>query len=404
MGTQPDLAASFGSSGDAVAAALDLTEARVGGPALPAVSGTKPSVHSEVMRLAGAYDWWFGAMASPARMIEERLTWFWFDHFAVSLQKVRSADLVWRLQSTIRAHATGSFAEMLHAVAKDGAMLVYLDGLDNSARQRNENFAREVMELHTMGRDHYTQQDVVELARACTGWVVRTPRFPATERFAPSGTPDFASYFIARRHDDGVKTILGTTGRLDLDSALDVILAQPATARFIAAKLYRALVGLTPSDQTLARLATTFARDWSIMTLVHEIVDDPAFLGDTSVRTIVRSPVEKLVAIMQASGGATTVRPTVALAALNAAAYVPFFPPNPAGYPNASSLIGPQQLVHAFDLAGAVRGRRSLANRDVLARFGVFDATAQTRAVVANETDPALRVLLAIGSPEFALR
>ena len=135
-------------------------------PQLPgSASGEKPKPRAELLRMGDALAWWFGRMASPDRMIAERLVWFWTDHFAISMQKVKSADLVWQYHAAIRQHATGSFSDLLRAVAKSGAMLVYLDGIKNSARQSNENFAREVMELHTLGRDQYTQDDVVAAAR-----------------------------------------------------------------------------------------------------------------------------------------------------------------------------------------------------------------------------------------------
>ncbi len=371
-------------------------------PALPPSTDTKPNVRDEVVRLFDSYSWWFARMASPDRMIEERLTWFWIDHFAISLIKVRSADLVWQFHDTIRAHALGSFADLLHAVAKHGAMLLYLDGLQNTVNQRNENFAREVMELHTLGRDQYTQDDVVAMARSCTGWVVKLPRFQGTERAAPPGTPEFGSYLIRRRHDNGTKTLLGATGNFDLDSALDVVLSQPATARFVAGKLYTALVGAPPSPATLDKLAPTFAHDWSIMNLVVAITQHPAFLADLSVRTIPRSPVEKLVGVAQATNSTLEIRP--ALNGLKTLAYIPFFAPNPAGYPKNQSLLGPQQLVHTFDLAEAapepVRGSAS----DVLARFGIFDATPQTTSAITSASDARMRTLLALGSPEFAVR
>ena len=137
------------------------------------------------------------------------------------------------------------------------------------------------------------------------------------------------------------------------------------------------------------------------MTLVHAIVEHPAFNSDLSVRTIFRSPVEKLVGLMQAAGKQQLdLRAT--LSALRELAYVPFFAPNPAGYPKHGALLGPQQLVHAFDLHAAVGA--SVHATDVLARFGVFDAGAETRAAIGKASNARLRTLLALGSPEFAVR
>src|SRR5439155_26212233 len=163
--------------------------------------------------------------------------------------------------------------------------------------------------------------------RSFTGWIVRNPYVPATERTAPSRTPAFGSYFLARRHDGGSKTLLGVTGPLDLDRALDVILSQPATAGFVATKMYRAFVGLEPDEATAVDLAAAFRRDWSITSLVHAIVERPAFRSDAAVRTIARSPVEKLIGLAQATR-TTRMNMQSALTTLKALGYVPFFAPN----------------------------------------------------------------------------
>lgn len=407
MGVHPELAASMASASGAVTRALDVTGPVAVPPGLPpsgaAGDATKPRPRAELLRMSDALTWWFGRMAAPEQMIAERLVWFWTDHFAISMQKVRSADLVWQYHATIRQHATGSFADLLHGVAKSGAMLVFLDGIKNSAHERNENFAREVMELHTLGRDQYSQDDVVAASRSFTGWLARLPYLAATERTAPESTPEFGSYLSERRHDAGTKTLLGATGPFDLDRALDVILSQPATARFVAAKLYRALVGLTPDAATVDALAAGFRSNWSITALVHAIVERPAFVSDAAVRAIARSPLEKLVGLAQATGTAK-VKVGPALTALRTLGYLPFFAPNPAGYPAGPALYGPQQLLHSFDLAFAVGETVPGPPADVLARFGVFDASSTTREVVERTTDAHRRTLLALGSPEFCLR
>ncbi len=405
MGVQPDLVGSLSSVDGAIARALDPDPGPGADP--PVLSAGRPSVmpsvRNELARMGEAYSWWFGRMAASDGMLAERLVWFWTDHFAIGMQKVRSADLVWAYHATIRKYATGSFADLLTAVAKSGAMLVYLDGIRNSVQQRNENFGREVMELHTLGRDQYTQADVVAAARSFSGWVPKLPYLPQTERFAPPGTPEFASYLLGVRHDSATKTLLGKTGEFDLDGALDVILSQPAAAGFVATKLFRALVGLAPDAATVDSLAAAFRKDWSITALVHAIVETPAFRSDAAVRTLVRSPLEKLVGIMQATRTrAVAVRP--ALVALHTLGYLPFFAPNPAGYPAGNALLGPQQLVHAFDLATATSGVVDGSAADVLARFGVFDVTSDTRDAIDHASSAQQRTLLALGSPEFCVR
>jgi len=206
--------------------------------------------------------------------------------------------LVMQQHAMLRSHALGNFGELLKAVARDPAMLLYLDGITNAATERNENFGRECLELFTMGRDSgYTQDDVVAAARAFTGWVVAIPGRPALARL---GAPPWSAVFLPRRHDADTKTLLGTTAPLDMDGALDVILDQPETARFVATKLWRDLVGLDPDDATADALARNFRRDYEIRPLVQAIVQHDAFTSDAAVRSKYRSPVEKLVGIVQA--------------------------------------------------------------------------------------------------------
>jgi Protein of unknown function (DUF1800) len=194
---------------------------------------------------------------------------------------------MWKQHLTLRAHATGNFAELLKAVAKDPAMLLYLDGITNAATQRNENFGRECLELFTMGRDGgYTQDDVVAVSRAFTGWVVDLPGRVGDRLDAP-----WNAVFLPLRHDRAVKVLLGETGTFSMDDGLEVILDHPSTARFVSAKLYRELVGLEPTRHTVDRLAQDFRRDYRIMPLVEAIVRDDAFVSDDAVRVKYRTPV-----------------------------------------------------------------------------------------------------------------
>jgi len=398
MGGQPDLTADLADADAGVAAALDLSA-----PAATPVKLAPPADRDElreVGRILGPATWWLGQMATDTRMIEERLTWFWHDHFACGIQKVRSANLAWRQIRTIRKHATGSFVDLLHAIAKDGAMLVYLDGLQSPVKRRNENFAREVMELHTLGRGSYEQQDVVEVSRACTGWAVNLP----FETWTQPDVALFEPFFVPSRHDAGEKTILGSTGAFDLDDALDLLLDRPETARFVGTKLYRELIGMEPDDAAAARVASAFRREYHIMDLVEAVVAEPAFLSDAAVRAKVRTPLEKLVGLMQAIG-VTEMPPDAQLPGiLQNLGYVPFLPPNPAGYPRGDALLGPHQLVHTLDLAVVMsEPPPDRAPRDVLARFGLFDVDESTVAVLERVSRADVRAALALGSPEYAL-
>lgn len=411
MAPHASIAADLPDTDAAIARALDLSGAAATPLAMTPPDGSgKPEVRAIVEPIV----WWLDRMQQPDRMVEERLTWFWHDHFATSVVKVREPYLMNRQHVTLRTHATGNFADLLKAVARDPAMLVYLDGITNAADERNENFGRECLELFTMGRDGgYTQDDVVAASRAFTGWVVDLPGRPFSGRLERlTGVQPWDAVFVARRHDDGVKTLLGVTGAFDLDGALDVILAHPATATFVARKLYRELVGLDPDDDVVASLAKGFRRDYEILPLVADIVQRPEFTADGAVRAKVRTPVEKLVGIRQAGGPASSAAPRnsspgsagVVAKALRAMAYVPFVPPNVGGFPKGSRLLGPGTLVHTFDLvAAAGDAPESRDGAEALATLGVFDVSATTRKVLDRQRDPRQRFALAVASPEYAV-
>ena len=403
MGVHPDVVARLDDTAAAVTRALDLS-----GPAATPLDIAVPTDYrsgAKVREVLAAIDWWVTRMQGPDRMVEERLTWFWHDHFATSVAKVRVPYLMYQQHLTLRQHATGNFADLLKAVAKDPAMLLYLDGITNAAAERNENFGRECLELFTMGRDGgYTQDDVVAASRAFTGWVVAIPGRPFLEQLGAT----WSAVFLSRRHDAAPKTLLGATGPFDMDGALDVILDHPATSRFVATKLYRELVGLEPDEDTVDSLARSFRRDYEILPLVTAIVHGDAFTSDAAVRAKYRSPVEKLVGIVQAAGtpaaASTRAKDAGAALALRAMGYLPFAPPNVGGFPKGARLLGPSNLVHTFDLVQAVSGApRVKSVDDLFARFGVFDVSDTTRAVVERERDPNRRFVLAATSPEFTL-
>jgi len=258
---------------------------------------------------------------------------------------------------------------------------------------------------------------VVEASRSFSGWVVNIPGRRYSARLEALGAAPWHSIVIPQRHDSGLKTLLGTTAALDLDGALDVILEAPATGRFVAAKLYRELVGVAADDAVAKRLGDAFARDWSIMGLVEAILADEAFLSPVALRARARTPVEKLVGLLQAGGDPSldlgSVRNRAARRpgatgvgeALRSIGFIPFVPPNVSGFPGGAGLLGPHQLVHAFDLLQAFDDPPVVPDDiDALfARFGLFEVSRATRRVIEAENDPGRRFALAAMSPEFAV-
>ena len=247
MGVQPDLAASLPDADAAIARALDLSAPP------PALLRLRLRPTTTPPRRPGAITqpitFWLEQMQSNPRLVEERLVWFWHDHFATSVAKVRVPYLMWQQHLLLREHATGNFAELLHAVSKDPAMLWYLDGVTNTTRAaKRELRARSDGAVHD--RSWATTRSRTwsrRRARSPVGSVniLGLPQLAALSAVAPP----WNATFLAARHDNGTKTLLGTTANLDLDGALDVLLNHDATATRIAGKLYTELVGVAPSDE-----------------------------------------------------------------------------------------------------------------------------------------------------------
>ncbi len=396
VGSYSDLIGATGDPDEAIARALDLSSPA---PTLPEM---EPPLDREtamdIAQLAGPVRWWLESAIASRRLIEERLVWFWHDHFATSVRKVRISYLMWQQHLTIRQHATGSFADLLHAMAVDPAMLFYLDGARSHPGSVNENFAREVMELHTMGTGSYTQTDITEAAMAATGWVVNVPYGREAQRYLSDYEP-WSSVFLPIRHVSDSKSILGETGNHDMESFLDVLLDQPETAEFVAGKLWRELVGTEPSSDVVAAIAADFRSEYSIQDLVAAICAHPEFLSDESIRSKVRTPLERMVAVAQGLGGQNLDERAGFI--LFDMSFLLYSPPSPAGYPKGKILLGPHQLIHAFDLISLVQTDRQYSTADLMASLGVIDISPETRAVLDSAPNGS-KTALALNSPEFA--
>ena len=396
MGAHGPLLQAFSSTDEAIADALDLSGPPAPLPDFPVPDDPEEARDRQV--LAEVIGAWIGVMRWPDQRLLERLTWFWHDHFAVSARKVPFHNLMWSHLLMLRSHATGRFDDLLRATATDPAMLLYLDGANNRLDTINENYAREVMELHTLGPGNYTQEDVAEAARALTGWVVAVPG----RRALPGPVDPWSSVFVDRRHDGGMKSFLGTEGRHTLDDIITILLDHPGTPRFVAAKLHQHLVGLPADPAEVDRLAAAFARDWQILDLVEAIVDGPLFVSDDAVRVVVRSPLERLVSIAQGFRPADDPLPPDTALGLARLGYIPLAPPNPAGHREGAVLMGPYELTHSLDLLGAIPKAPSVSVDEALGGLGIADVTRATRLTL-EAAAPADRVPLAASSPEFAL-
>ena len=226
--------------------------------------------------------WWLDRMRESADPLEEKMTLFWHGHFATSAQKVQSAYFMWRQNQTFREHARGNFGVLVKAMSRDPAMIQWLDLRESKAAHPNENFAREVMELFTLGEGHYTEKDVTEGARAFTGY-----------RINPK---DSSFRFAFFEHDSTPKTFLGRTDVSDGDQAIDAILAQPACATYMAKKLWTFFAYENPPAPLVGALASTLrANRYEVRPVLHQMFTSQEFYSPAAVRTQIKSPIQWMV-------------------------------------------------------------------------------------------------------------
>jgi uncharacterized protein (DUF1800 family) len=238
----------------------------------------------ETRRLA---NWWADRMVATARPLEEKMALFWHGHFATGEEKVRDYRKMEQQLALLHAQATGNFRDLLIEVARGPAMLTYLDAAQNVKGAPNENFAREVMELFTMGVGNYSEQDIREGARAFTGWI----------------DDDLAFKVDPAKHDDGPKTFLGRIGNFDGVDVLRIILEQKVTAEFIAGKLYRYFVRDDISPTMQARLGAMLRdNDYEIAPLLRIIFLSRDFYSEPSFGTRIKGPVELAVSTYRRLG------------------------------------------------------------------------------------------------------
>lgn len=221
--------------------------------------------------------WWLYRMHYTANPLVEKLTLFWHNHFATSIAKVRDVPLMAAQNDLFRTQSLGSFRELLHGISKDVAMLIWLDGNANRKRHANENFAREVMELFSLGEGNYTENDVKEAARAFTGWHVLDDRF----------------WFNQRQHDAKDKTLFGKSANLNGSDVVNLCLQQKACPRFLAHKLLRAFVLDQPTQAQTNALASRIRKhDFALSPVMRELLASQFFFGETARHARIKSPVE----------------------------------------------------------------------------------------------------------------
>ncbi len=349
---------------------------------------------SEDEGLDNLVNWWIARFGSPEAGLHEKLTWFWHGHFTTSADKADDPRQLHGQHLLLRRHALGSFRALVREITTDPAMLYYLDGNGSTANAPNENYARELMELFTLGVGNYTEADVEAAARALAGWYVNTL---GNAHLDAASADRRGGAFLGRRRVRGV------------DGVIDAVCDSPACAPFVVGRLYRFLVGTEPDDARRAELAAVFAgADLEIRPLVEAILRGPDFLAARYTRP--RYPVEWVTA----AGAAFGQRPESWL--YWELGQVPFWPPNVAGWPHGPrwvaaglALVKAGLALHLADESDLDEGLRDVDA--VLRRCALYEVSATTRSAleqaarrVADPADRAyLLTALAVTSPEFAL-
>ncbi len=279
---------------------------------------------------------WVVRMLSSPHPLKERMSLFWHDHFATSQAKVDSLRLMQQQNDTIRRHALGHFSDMLTAMVRDPAMLIWLDSDTNRKGNPNENLAREVFELFSLDVGNYTEDDIKEAARALTGWSVKNEQ----------------AVFDPSQHDHGSKTILGQTGRWTAGDVARIALQQPACARFLVRKTFREFVSETVElpDELLNPLADEYRlRDYDTAWLMGTLFRSWVFYSDAAIGQRIKSPVEFLIGAVRSLGGqASPVKLAEACDTLGQSLY---FPPSVKGWDGGADWIDPNALLLRQNMA-----------------------------------------------------
>src|SRR4030095_9897231 len=281
--------------------------------------------------------WWLERiLTSPAPLLE-KMTLFWHGHFATSVQKVRDGYWMWLQNDTLRRNALGNFASLTKKMSRDPAMMIYLDLQKSEKEHPNENWARELMELFTIGIGNYTEQDIRESARAFTGYRVHF------------GTHQFR--FRALQHDETSKTFMDRTGSLDGDDIIDTLLEKPACGQFIGRKIWRYFVEDEPSQQIVDAFADRVrAHNYEIRPLLREILSSSEFYSGRVMRSQIKSPVQFLI---QTAKLLEIPLPPVAIAqnAMRQMGQILFAPPSVKGWDGGKSWISTSTLLFRYNFA-----------------------------------------------------
>lgn len=302
--------------------------------------------------------WWVNRMINSPSPLQEKTALFWHSHFATSIRKVRIPYMMYRQNQTFRDLGLGNWKELITAVSQDPAMLIYLDNTRSKAGAANENYARELMELFTLGEGHYTEQDIQESARAFTGWMVDSKKYAFRDATAPLPADKKGRKQKNRYHDAGEKTFFGQTGAFNGHDIIRIILEQEQAAEFMVAKLWSFFAYENPEPEIVKELASLFREsNYEIAPVLKAIFRSQAFYSKKSMSTQIKSPAQWLagscitLGIDQTdSGQAQNI--------LRALGQELFSPPNVKGWDGGFAWITTSSLTQRYNLASALINHR----------------------------------------------
>ena len=288
-------------------------------------------------------NWVRQMIAEQDQALVEKMTLFWHGHFACEPNRV---DFAYKQLQVLRKYALGNFRDLLVAISKDAAMILYLNNQQNRKNKPNENYARELMELFTLGIGNYTEQDVKAAARAFTGWF--------TNRFTG------AFEFNVRQHDNGNKTFMGRTGNWDGEDIIDFILEQRQCAQFLAGKLYSYFVNEIPNEQAIEELANKlYENNYNIGMAMRHLLDSEWFYAPENVGNKIKSPIELLVGLSKTLH-VKFDDPKAIILPQRALGQVLFQPPNVAGWTSGKAWIDNATLLLRLNLAAFLLKQKEL--------------------------------------------
>jgi uncharacterized protein (DUF1800 family) len=359
----------------------------------------------DLSNIGGVEKWFLHRMVFTRRPLEEKMTYFWNGHFTSGIAKVQGVTLMLNQNKTQRQYALGKFDDLVVKISQDPAMLVWLDNATSRAGRPNENYARELMELFTLGVDEYTQADVTDLARALTGWTVQG--YTGADNYNGARFLDNPAF-----HDNGVKTILGQTGNWNGTDAIRIILEASdeqgsVSGRFLSRKLWTYFAYHDPPDWVVQELTGVYVSSGrSIRAVVDHLFRMPEFYEGHARKVLVRSPVEYTVALLRQLEAKTDMStPVNNLAAMGQPLFNPSDAKGPEGdmdWINTGTVFARASITNSIvtnrgatgtriDLAQLLAGKTLTTPTDVVNaladRLGLADAPPQVKAAWANYVD-----------------